>query len=115
MRGRGARRAPAEDNAEHPTRVRWEHVSLFSAVNSLGQQIWLLVPFPICYKKCALARASAAAAPANLCQPRYIDFHDRSVLLKNREDYCVHLAVCLEEEEEAAVVEEVVVAVVVGS
>lgn len=107
MRGRGARRAPAEDDAKRLTRVRWEHVSLFSAVNSPGQQIWLLVPFPICYKNCSLVRASAAAAPAYLCQPRYIDFHYRSVLLKNREDYCVHLADCLKEE--------VVLVVVVGS
>lgn len=49
--------------------VRWQNVSLFSAVNSPGQQIWLLVPFSVCYKNCSPVRPNAVVAPANFCNP----------------------------------------------
>lgn len=55
----------AKNDLNCSTRVRWENVSLFSAVNSLGQQIWLLVPFSICYKMCPRVQANAVVAPAN--------------------------------------------------
>lgn len=43
-------RGEAKNDLKRHTRVRWKNVSLFSAVNSPGQQIWLRVPFPTCYK-----------------------------------------------------------------
>lgn len=83
--GESVLRGEAENELNCYTLVRWKHASLFSAVNSLGQQIWLLVPISTCYKAWSPVQANAVVALANFCKPRCAHFCNRSVLLIGRD------------------------------